>query len=164
MSALRRAGVVVLTQKGRDEDTLDMERRLDPFLAEPPVRVCFAPGRWRDLAGKPARGPERDYLAVAGVGDPGGFARILLEATGRPGELLAFPDHHPYSWGDVQGILDCARGRVLVTTEKDAVKLAAFGVELQDTLVLCLEIEVLEGEERLWGHVAGVLEARGPVS
>ncbi len=159
LAALGRAGVVILTQKGRNEDTWEMERRLAPFLREPPVRVCFSPGHWTDLAGKPAPPPEGAQLAVAGIGDPEGFSRVLGEATGEAVELLAFPDHHAYSWGDVDGILARAQGRTVVTTEKDAVKLAAFQEDLREIRVLTLDVEVLEGEERLWHHVAGVLEA-----
>jgi len=160
LSALSRAGVVVLTQKGRTDSTLEMEMRLEPFLREPAVRVSFVPRGWTDLEGEPAAGPEGEYLAVCGIGDPGGFSRILEDATGGKGELLPFPDHHEYTWADVVEIQDRLRGRTLVTTEKDAVKLHAFRGELPGLRVLHLKVEFLEGEERLWRHVKGVLRIR----
>ena len=158
--SLGRAGVVILTQKGREESSLDVEGRIDPFLRESPVKVAFVPSGWTDLTGSPADGPREEFLAVTGIGDPGGFFSVLRETGGLVGERLTFPDHHDYGWGDVQNILDRARGRPIVTTEKDAVKLAAFQSQLKDLRVLCLKVEVLEGEERLWRHVEGVLQAR----
>jgi tetraacyldisaccharide 4'-kinase len=157
LSAVTRAGVVILTQKGRTDSALEMEMRLDPFLREPPVKVCFRAGTWTNLAGESAEAPEGEYLAVCGIGDPQGFSRVLTEATGRRGELLAYPDHHDYTWGDVLELRKRSEGRVLVTTEKDAVKLHAFRDELPDLRVLHLDLEFLEGEERLWRHVQGIL-------
>jgi tetraacyldisaccharide 4'-kinase len=160
-SSLGRAGVVVLTQKGREESSREMEGRIDPFLRESPVKVAFVPSGWTDLAGAPSEGPRGEFLAVTGIGDPGGFSRVLREAVGPRGELLSFPDHHGYGWGDVQTILDRAGGRTIVVTEKDAVKLGAFQSHLKDLRVLRLNVEVLEGEERLWRHVEGVLREKG---
>jgi tetraacyldisaccharide 4'-kinase len=158
-SSLKRAGVVVVTQKGVSEDPLALEGRLDPYLREPPVRVAFVPKGWSKLTGESVSGPEGDYLAVAAIGDPVSFSRVLREATGREGDLLPYPDHHEYSWADVQTFIDLARGRTLVTTEKDAVKLEPYQKQLRDLRVLRLGVEVLAGEERLWRHIEGVLRA-----
>ncbi len=157
-SAITRAGIVVITQKGGTDSALEIEMALDPYLREPPVKVCFSPKRWTDLAGNASAAPEGDYLAVCGIGEPDGFSRILTETTGRQGELLAFPDHHDYTWADVVEISNRRQGRVLVTTEKDAVKLHAFRDELPDLRVLHLRVDFLAGEEQLWAHVNGVLK------
>ena len=132
---------------------------MDPHLREPPVRVAFVPIGWSNLGGESVTGPEGDYLAVAAIGDPVSFSRVLREATGREGDLLPYPDHHEYSWADVQTFIDLARGRTLVTTEKDAVKLEPYQKQLRDLRVLRLGVEVLAGEERLWRHIEGVLRA-----
>ncbi|MGD2123966.1 MAG: tetraacyldisaccharide 4'-kinase [Gemmatimonadota bacterium] len=159
LSAVTRAGVVVLTQKGMSDSTLELEMRLDPFLREPPVKACFRAATWSNLGGELQEGPEDDYLAVCGIGDPEGFSRVLEETTGRPGELISFPDHHDYTWGDVVELRTRLQGRTLVTTEKDAVKLHAFRDDLRGLRVLHLKLEFLDGEERLWRHVQGILEA-----
>jgi len=160
LSAARRAGVVVITQKGWSESSLDMEMRLQPHLREPPVKVAFTPAGWTSLDGTPLEPPTGDYLAVCGIGDPEGFERILEDATGRFGELFALPDHHAYAWRDVQEIRARLAGRTLVTTEKDAVKLRAFRRDLPDARVLRLGLEFLDGKERLWRHVRGILGPR----
>ncbi|NNM07227.1 MAG: tetraacyldisaccharide 4'-kinase [Gemmatimonadetes bacterium] len=160
-SAVTRAGVVVVTQKGKTDSTLEMEMALDPYLREPPVKVCFSPKGWTDLKGSRSAAPEGEYLAVCGIGEPDGFSRILTETTGRQGELLSFPDHHDYTWADVVEIANRRKGRALVTTEKDAVKLHAFRDDLPDLRVLHLQVEFLAGEERLWAHVEAVLGPGG---
>ncbi|NEX21531.1 tetraacyldisaccharide 4'-kinase [Thiorhodococcus mannitoliphagus] len=60
-------------------------------------------------------------LAVAGIGDPERFF-ALLESHGLSIERRPFPDHYSYTGSDVASWGD----RVVIMTEKDAVKCAAF--------------------------------------
>lgn len=162
LAAVRRAGVVIVTRKGRADDPSRIIERLRPQLREAPVVVSFLPDCWTDLAGNLLDAPAGEYLGVCGIGDPEGFSRTLLDATGRSGEVLAYPDHHEYSWSDVLGIQALLGGRTLVTTEKDAVKLEPYRENLPDLRILHLRVEVADGEERFWRHVDGVLRsARG---
>ncbi len=158
--SLRRAGVVVLTKKGTEDSVEAVRFSVEPHLREAPVTVAFVPTGWTTLKGEEADGPPGDYLAVAGIGDPDSFSRVLRDETGRPGDLLPFPDHHPYSWRDVQTLLDLSGGRTVVTTEKDAIRLAPFAQHFPEARVLRLGVKVLEGEERLWRHVETVLRVR----
>jgi tetraacyldisaccharide 4'-kinase len=161
LEALQRAGLVVLTQKGREASSDALEARLEPYLAEPPVKVAFVPDRWTTLDGDPSEAPDGEYLALCGIGDPDGFAAVLREETGRSGELVAYPDHHAYGWADLQEIQYRIGDRTLVTTEKDAVKLASFRGNLPPVRVLHLRLEILQGEERLWASIEAVLNAPG---
>ena len=161
LSALARADMVAVTEKGSGGRAPDLEGRLAPFVNEPPMRVALVPDCWTELSGDPADAPGGDFLAICGIGDPEGFVRTLRQATGRDGELLAFPDHHDYTWGDILEIESRMRGRTLVTTEKDAVRLEAFAGELPGVLVLHLRVRVLEGEEAFWRKIEGVLGAGG---
>ena len=60
-------------------------------------------------------------FALAGIGDPSRFFDQLT-ALGLAFESRAFPDHHAYAADD----LAFAEGGILLMTEKDAVKCAAF--------------------------------------
>jgi tetraacyldisaccharide 4'-kinase len=125
---LARADAVVLL--GRDE------RNLGPTLGVgPPVlgaRLAPKPGSER-LAG-------RRVLAFAGIGRPEKFFATLTELGAELAETRAFPDHHPYSAAEIAGLR--ARGRdldaVLVTTEKDAVRLAPGQREGIETLAVAV--------------------------
>lgn len=73
----------------------------------------------------------RKYLAFCGIGNPAAFSRTLGGLPGEPGrcvEFVAFDDHHAYSSGEIAQLIRRAKAagaEVLVTTQKDAVKLAA---------------------------------------
>ncbi len=161
LSSMARAALVVISEKAEEDATRETERRLQPYLHSPPVVVSFVPDRWTDLEGNDADPPTGDYLGVCGIGDPLGFSRTLRSALGRPGEILAYPDHHDYTWSDVLDIRDRLAGRDLVTTEKDAVRMGTFREGLAGLKVLCLRMEVRRGEEALWSLVDGFLERQG---
>ncbi len=66
-------------------------------------------------------------LAFSGIANNADFKRLLLEIGCAPVACLHFPDHHKYSNADILSILRSAKqygAETLVTTEKDAVKLA----------------------------------------
>jgi tetraacyldisaccharide 4'-kinase len=157
-SALSRADHVVVTRKTspeREAQALAGEvRRLCPGL--PVARVRLGPGAWTDLAGSAASPPEGPALAVCAIGSPQTFAGLVSEALGQEPELMAFPDHHPFSRDDVASIARRRGSRAVVTTEKDAMKLGAFAELLPGTLVLPLELRFEEGEQELLAAVGRV--------
>ncbi len=85
-------------------------------------------------------------LAVCGIAHPQGF-RDLLASFG-PGmlEVVAEPDHFPWPEQAQLEFAERARasGAIVVTTEKDAVKLSPhiFG---DNCMVLCLDLEDCSG-------------------
>jgi tetraacyldisaccharide 4'-kinase len=64
-------------------------------------------------------------LAFAGIGDPGRFFRTLRGCGLEVVRHRAFPDHHPFSEGEIAGLIaEAARDSLTpVTTEKDLVRL-----------------------------------------
>ena len=75
-------------------------------------------------AGPPARG--RRVVALSGIGNPGPFHRSLAESYDVI-ERVALDDHHVYKVRDMKmlaGLAERYPDAVIVTTEKDAVKLA----------------------------------------
>ncbi len=71
-----------------------------------------------ELAGRP-------ILAFCGIGRPQSFYQKLLELGLEPQWVRYFPDHHAYTRADLEILADLAAPpeTVLITTEKDAVKL-----------------------------------------
>jgi tetraacyldisaccharide 4'-kinase len=75
-----------------------------------------------DFAGK-------KYFAFCGIGSPASFFRRLGSLGGTPVGDRKFDDHHDYTESDVNQINDAARSaqaEILITTEKDWVKLERF--------------------------------------
>jgi tetraacyldisaccharide 4'-kinase len=117
--------------------------------------VALLPGGWTTLAGAPAEAPDGAVLAVTAVARPEAFASQVESATGSPAELLAFPDHHAFTENEARGFRARARGRTLVVTEKDAVKLVDFEPLLGPARVLIQDIRWEQGEEALTALIVG---------
>ena len=71
-------------------------------------------------------------------------------------------DHHIYNANDIQGIIHFAEEnqvKILVTTEKDEVKLSSFmhlfPKEMQ-LMSLCIEIDFIEGKEELHSKIMSI--------
>lgn len=91
----------------------------------------FIAGRVPVLSAYPEPGPEaehlhdRDVLAFAGIAHPGKFFETVRASGPRSLTTRSFPDHHHFTCGDLQRLRDeaDALGAVLVTTEKDLVRI-----------------------------------------
>jgi len=143
LSALARADAIVIT-RATDvpaEWLAELEAELaaaapgKPLLvaAHRPVHLCDARGAERalgDLAGM-------EVELVSGIGNPQAFENTVRGLGARILRHQVFPDHHHYAAGDVK-----AGAQTLLTTSKDAVKLAALGLPF---LVLEIEFELLRG-------------------
>ena len=69
---------------------------------------------------------KRKVLAFAGIGNPEKFFATLTEAGIDVAARSSFPDHHRYTATEAQGLIARAQAKnlVLITTEKDHVRLA----------------------------------------
>jgi tetraacyldisaccharide 4'-kinase len=137
-SALSRAHLVVLTGSGAEPDPgglcTEVRRRAGPV---PCLAADYAVEGLEDLgsgAGHPGIDlTGRAVLAFAGIAAPERFAETLAAQGALVRELIAFPDHHAYESRDLEVVV--GRGRalgadLLVTTEKDAVRLPPPGSRL----------------------------------
>jgi tetraacyldisaccharide 4'-kinase len=157
-SALRRAGLVWLSRADQAD-----ERRLEPLRAlareatgRAPVESRHAPVGLVDTHLAPAGGLEllrgRRVLLLAGIARPGGFRRTLAGLGAEVAAEAVFPDHHRFGPGDLEGVLraaDAARCELVVTTEKDAVRLPAGAAADPRVRALRIEAELLRGAESL---------------
>ncbi len=98
-------------------------------------------------------------LALSAVANPASFYPMLREWGAEVVEVLEFPDHHAYTMGDWQSIIAASRRTdLVVTTEKDLVKLERFPVAEGRLVALRVGVEIREekrllaqAEQRLWG-------------
>ena len=85
-------------------------------------------------------------LAVTGIARPQGLYRFIRDYEGEIVDILEFPDHHPYSSSDWQQINRAARAvDLIVTTEKDIVKLVSFPFARDKLLALRVAMRVENG-------------------
>ncbi len=149
LSAMRRADAIVFTRTERGappRDALAAIARIHP--AAPVFHARFRGTGLRDESGSPVEAASlsgRRCVAVCGVADASQFAATLSEMSLSPEETLEFRDHQHYRERHlalVRRAADRAGASWLVTTEKDAVKLA--GRTQLPLLTLRLGVEVLE--------------------
>ena len=100
-------------------------------------------------------------MLCSGVGHAGSF-RSLVERIGiRVLDEVAYVDHHAYTSQDVESLSARAtelQAELIVTTEKDACKLAALLRPTDSWWAVRLSTSVTVGEDRLKRLVLGVGE------
>ncbi len=160
IAALERAHGVVVTRRTASPAAARglAEAVARTFHRATTATLHLAPAGWRALTGEPASAPAGPILAVAGIGRPEDFARQLTEALDGEVELASFPDHHEYTARDVEALAARAKGRTLVTTEKDAVKLEAFADRLPTVRVVTLEPRWESGQPDILALLRDVLK------
>lgn len=117
-------------------------------IIEPRALVYPEPSRWREAPAQSLGG--RRVLAVCALADGRSFYSMLRELEADLVGVLEYPDHYQYTAADWQRIWRAA-GTVdlVVTTEKDLVKLERFPFPRNSIAALRLEISMGEDEERL---------------
>ncbi len=93
-------------------------------------------------------------LATSGVGNPDGFVRGLRRIGARVGQHVVHADHHAWTQADVDALAATAKStssEVVVTTVKDAVKLARFSwpTDAPPLRAVEVEVKVTEGDDVL---------------
>jgi tetraacyldisaccharide 4'-kinase len=132
LRALQRADVVVLTRVDMATETLSaLYKHIRRWHARPPissVTVAEALSQWgHDRLETPTQLAGQRVVAFAGIGNPSALVATLEQLGAEVVACLVYPDHHPYTLDDWQAILEVAqqqRAAYLVTTDKDAVRMA----------------------------------------
>ncbi len=171
--ALRRAGLVWLSRVDQaDPGALAALRALareatgrDPVESRhEPVDVMDG-ALARSFGAGALRG--RRVLLLAGIARPAGFRRTVAAMGADVVAERAFPDHHRFAPGEVEDAFRsavAARCDLVVTTEKDAVRLAPAAASDERLRVVRIEAEVVRGSEVLDAALDAALGSRGTAS
>jgi tetraacyldisaccharide 4'-kinase len=110
----------------------------------PKALVRYERGNWLEV---PVAMAGRRVLAVSGLADPSGFYAMLHEVDTDLVGVLEYPDHHAYNAADWQTIVKAAMDAdIVLTTEKDLVKLEKFPFARDSLYALRLEV-VMSAED-----------------
>src|SRR5262245_50090111 len=170
LQAAARATAILVTRADVPAQVKEVGHRLQATLGTmpDPIHVIFRPeslvsvmtGSLQPLSwskGKTA-------LLCSGVGHTGSF-RSLVERIGvRVLDEVVYTDHHTYTTQDVERLSARAtelQAELVVTTEKDACKLAGLLQRTDSWWAVRLATSVSVGEERLQRLVLGTLKAEG---
>ena len=173
LSAISRATALVITRADAAPDWRDS---LVPLLEragsnQPRITVGFTveklvetvTGQTQDagsLNGKTA-------LAFSAIASPWSFRSLLIEHGVKLLGERVFPDHYVYRSQDVDEIIRLAEeigAELILTTEKDAGKIAPLCPTKPSVYAVRLRTEIVEGKEALEGLVLGDIGYRGEVA
>jgi tetraacyldisaccharide 4'-kinase len=156
--ALRRAGLVWLSRTDQaDAGALPALRALArEATGRDPVESRHAPVDVLDGALARGFGPDalqgRRVLLLAGIARPEGFRRTLAAMGAVVAAERIYPDHHrfgPADLADARGAARDARCELVVTTEKDAVRLPPAAAADPRLRAVRIEAEIVRGGEIL---------------
>jgi tetraacyldisaccharide 4'-kinase len=147
LRAIRRADAAIIVSSGiPDRPSAITARQMKAIsrvitlhaTLRPKSLVRYEQGNWSEV---PIAMAGRRALAVSGLADPSGFYAMLREIETELVGVLEYPDHHVYSAGDWQTIVKAALAAdIVLTTEKDLVKLEKFPFPRDSLYALRLEI------------------------
>ncbi|MBM4338300.1 MAG: tetraacyldisaccharide 4'-kinase [Deltaproteobacteria bacterium] len=87
-------------------------------------------------------------VALSGIANPTYFSSLLRGSKTAVVEEIIFPDHHLYTVKDLTSILEKVKeADLVVTTEKDMVKLSRLSLDPLPLLALRIEMKIREEEE-----------------
>jgi tetraacyldisaccharide 4'-kinase len=165
LRAAARATAIILTRADVPAQVTEVRRRLQATLSSmpEPIQAVFRPESLVSVvtgASQPLSWSKgKTALLCSGVGHAGSF-RSLVERTGiRVLDEVVYADHHAYTSQDVERLRAKAvelQAELIVTTEKDACKLAPLLHPTDTWWAVRLTTHVTVGEDRLRQVVLGV--------
>jgi tetraacyldisaccharide 4'-kinase len=131
VSAIRRANAVVGI--GAAASGMEAAKELADKYDKPFYEASLRPGKPLKLSAGESNTPPKKVVLVSGIARDERFYHSALEAGFQPCEHCRFRDHHPFSQTDVAHVQDVARkagAEAILTTAKDAVRLASLTFDL----------------------------------
>jgi tetraacyldisaccharide 4'-kinase len=156
---LRRAGAILLTRCDQAAAAAiahlkDQLARLAPQA--PVLETSHQATVWIDAEERSCpleRFQGRTVAAFCGLGNPDAFRRTLHDLGMTVRAFRTFPDHHAYTRPDVEALLSWARQEategVVVTTQKDLVKLRLTRLGERELWALRIQLRIHAGQDAL---------------
>lgn len=144
----RRANVIIVTKCPDDISEIAMQNIKKELNVAVPIffsRIKYDDFLWGWKEKVEVQHLIESKLIVAGIANPTGFVKFL---KGEKDEVMLFPDHHDFTDKDIENILKTAKGRRIVTTEKDYMRLKG-KIQEQSIGYLPITVEIIENQDEL---------------
>lgn len=157
IKSLHRAHLFWLTRVDQTDDLALLEKFLHALQPEAGIiQSTYRPTRLRSLE----TGAEADLsvlqgartVMVCGIANPASFERTLLELGADLMERFSFPDHHPFKASEMREVQNAAAtkgAKLIVTTEKDGVRIPRDIQYKVPVYELNIEVHIIQGKEFL---------------
>ena len=155
VSALRRAQYICIT-KTRGRDTTTLRAQLMALNPNAGIMECdHAPRLLRNAFDRHEELPlsaleGKSIVAVSGIASPTSFENSLTELGGRIVGKRSFVDHHRYDREEMTEMQEWAvrlKADMIVTTEKDAVRMPFINSVPVPVYFLRIEMSILKGQD-----------------
>lgn len=159
LSSAARAQIIIVTKCPRDLGETEKQQiiqELKPLPHQTVLFTCIHYGRLYHIVRQSPSdlSKEAEILLVCGIANPAPLT-TFIEENSSSYEAMFFNDHHIFSIDDLKDIYHRYEnmrgpGKLMVTTEKDAVRLVKFRHELRDMPMYVLPISIhflFEGEK-----------------
>ncbi len=166
LGSLKRAGVFLLTKVDLAQDTARLEERLKKINPSALiVRSIHAPGYFYKLSNEQLVDigslKDKRVALLSAIGSPVSFEKTISKLGLKIKKHFIFRDHHSYNEKDLREIKNyCCKNNIvmIITTEKDAVKLKALSHQLSAVsfLVLHIELKIIDNEQGLYNRLTGI--------
>ncbi len=162
-SSYKRADIIIITKCKSHLNEEEKEKIIQEINPQPHQKIFFTKieyGSPYHLFNKQEKflTPDTNILLICGIANPKPIKEILNTYTATY-DMLRFKDHHIFDMGDLKDIkkefeMIDAENKIILTTEKDGVRLAKFENELRDLPVYVFPIKhkFLFGEEELFNE------------
>ncbi|CAN5626074.1 tetraacyldisaccharide 4'-kinase [soil metagenome] len=169
VSSLKRAQFLLLTRCDQAKDLDSQMNALKHRFPNTPLGTCqHEPKSWNvldddDIPLDAFR--SSPSVAFCGLGNPAAFLTTLRNLGYSPRELRTYPDHHNYTRADVDALCRFAEtlppDGVLLTTQKDFVKLRMHNVAGRTLCALRIGLKLTSGEAEFTRLVQSVIATTG---
>ncbi|MDE3057953.1 MAG: tetraacyldisaccharide 4'-kinase [Bacteroidota bacterium] len=156
LGSLKRADAVVITRAASEASVDDIRTKIRRFGDAEIFTCSFQTNTIRDAKERTVIGNEiakqKRILAFCGIGNPKSFRKSLEENRMNVLAVREFPDHHRYSPVEINALqeeMKRSEAEVLLTTEKDAVRLSNKDIGF-DAPLWFLEMKAKINEEEKW--------------
>jgi len=152
-SALRRADAFILTRYKEATGTIDQLNNANniPIFRSSHQPVGIVSGDYtRQLTLTQLKG--KRVHAFSGIAQPDSFAKAVTDAGAKITAFDIFPDHHYYTTRELENIRHNFikdKADLLLTTEKDGMRLQEFTDFLSDIYLLCIKMKIIPDENAL---------------
>ncbi len=153
-AALRRADAFILTRSKKG--TTEIINKLGQVKYVPVFRSSHQPvglvsaDYTRQLTLTQLKG--KKVHAFSGIAKPDSFKKAITDTGAKITAFDIFPDHHCYTNRELENIRDNFlknKADLLLTTEKDGMRLQEFNNFLSDIYLLCIKMEIIPDENEL---------------
>ena len=150
-SSYKRAEIIVVTKCDPAAIVDEKNEIINEIRPLPNQHIFFTANKYGELyhiisnEKKAKLLPETEVLLVTGIANPQHLKDLLLEYA-ETYYMLHYPDHHIFTiddWKDIKRRFDKieAKEKIILTTEKDAVRLAKFGEQLKNVPLYVIPLE-----------------------